>query len=470
LSSTMNAAAVLASTRFGFAARPGELEAVARDPKGWVLGQLGRKPVLPAGALVSSAQAVTMTLEARKERQSAKRAEAGAEPRSPRRQAPGPAASAVEAPQPGMRDEMRGIYVAEVSARINAAIASDAPLQERMVHFWSNHFTVSALRPVIRGFAGAFEREAIRPNVTGRFTDMLLAVTRHPAMIFYLDNIGSIGPNSMVGQRRQKGLNENLGREILELHTLGVDGGYTQKDVEALARILTGWTVGRLVDPDAGHFRFVPQIHEPGMQTLLGRSYSDNGYAEGEAALGDLARHPATARHIATKLARHFIADDPPKPAVERIAKAFRESDGDLKRVMRAVVESPEAWEKPFAKVRTPTELVIAACRVADVRDPPAASVVGSLKVLDQTCFVAPSPAGWPDVASSWVSPEAVVRRAEWCQAFAEKLPDPPDPVAVATATFGETLSDEVLQAIRRAPSRRSGLALLLASAEFQRR
>ena len=156
------------------------------------------------------------------------------------------------------------------------------------------------------------------------------AVARHPAMGFYLDNVQSIGPNSPFGQRRDKGLNENLGRELLELHTLGVDGGYTQADVEALARILTGWTIARLKDADPGSFRFVPQIHEPGAKTLLGKSYPEAGVGEGEAALRDLARHPATARHIATKLARHFIADAPPPAAVERIAKRFRDTDGDL--------------------------------------------------------------------------------------------------------------------------------------------
>jgi uncharacterized protein (DUF1800 family) len=299
---------------------------------------------------------------------------------------------------------------------------------------------------------------------------MLLAVARHPAMGFYLDNVISIGPNSCFGQRRSKGLNENLGREILELHTLGVDGGYTQQDVEALARILTGWTIARLRDSNPGSFRFVPQIHEPGPKVLLGKSYAESGEEEGVSALRDLARHPATARHIATKLARHFIADEPPAASVERIAKVFRERDGDLRQVMEAVVAENAAWEQPFGKVRTPTELVIAACRASGLRGVEAQPLVASLRVLDQPAFVAPSPAGWPDVASAWISPESVLRRAEWCQSFAAKLPDPPDPVEIAQATLGDALPDETAQAIRRAPSRRVGLALLLASPQFQRR
>src|SRR5262249_27864916 len=154
---------------------------------------------------------------------------------------------------------------------MNAAIASETPLLERLVQFWSNHFTVSALRPVVRGFVGAFEREAIRPHATGRLADMLLAVAKHPAMGLYLHNVTSIGPSSRFGRLRDKGLNENFGRELLELHTLGVNGGYTQADVEALARILTGWTIARLNDPAPGTFRFAPGIHEPGDKILLGR-------------------------------------------------------------------------------------------------------------------------------------------------------------------------------------------------------
>jgi uncharacterized protein (DUF1800 family) len=437
-----DAAALIATTRFGFAPRKGELREAARDPRSWTRRQLELRAMASPAKLPASRDTVATTLAARRNKGEDQRA---------------------------MREEMRDVYLAEIGARMNAAIYSDTPLLERLVHFWSNHFTVSALRPVVRGFVGAFEREAIRPHITGRFADLLLAASRHPAMLFYLDQIASIGPNSPFGMRRNKGLNENLAREILELHTLGVDGGYTQADVESFARILTGWTIGRPKDPNPGVFRFVPQIHEPGAKRLLGKSYAENGVTEGETALRDLARHPATAHHIARKLAVHFIADEPPKEAIARIAKVFRDSDGDLKRVMLAVIDAPESWEKPFAKVRNPTELVIAACRVVDLLPPPE-GVVGSLRVLDQPTFVAPSPAGWPDTASAWVSPEAMVRRAEWAQAFAERLPDPPEPAELAGEIFGDALPEATLSAIRLAPSRRVGLALLLASPEFQRR
>jgi uncharacterized protein (DUF1800 family) len=440
-----SAAALIAATRLGFAARAGDLAVIGRDPRGWALAQLGRGAAPLPGDLPSAASMVVAEFEMRRDRRD------DAEARR------------------DFNQRVRAVYLAEIAARIGAAAASDAPLTERLCRFWSNHFTVSILRPAIRGFAAAFEREAIRPHVTGRFRDMLLAATRHPAMLLYLDNAVSIGPDSPVGRRRDKGLNENLGRELLELHTLGVDGGYTQQDVEALARILTGWSVARLDEPDAGRFRFRPAVHEPGAKTLLGRTYDEGGYGEGEAALDALAAHPATARHIAFKLARHFIADDPPRDCVERIARTFRDSGGDLRRVSAAVVTEEALWRTPFAKLRTPEEMVIAACRVTGFAPPPPL-LAASLRLLDQMPFFAPSPAGWPDTAANWISPETVLRRAQWCQSFADRLPEPPDPVALAEASFGEALPEETAQAVRRAPSRRIGVALLLASPQFQRR
>jgi uncharacterized protein (DUF1800 family) len=436
-------AALVAASRFGFAARAGDLDRIAREPRAWVAQQLEQPPAPLPADLPPSTQMVVAMLEARKDKDDAGRRE--------------------------VRERLQAVYLAEIDARVKAAAGSDAPLLERLTHFWSNHFTVSGFRPVVRGFAAAFEREAIRPHVTGGFAEMLIAAERHPAMLLYLDNALSVGPQSRFGARRNKGLNENLGREILELHTLGVDGGYGQADVEALARILTGWSVARLQDPDPGSFRYFEPIHEPGPKVLLGRTYREDGYGEGEAALRDLARRPATARHVAGKLARHFIADDPPPEAVERIARVFRDSDGNLKAVTAAVVKEDAAWQKPFAKLRTPSDLLIAACRVSGFAPPPE-MLVNSLRALDQPAFFAPSPAGWPDIASSWISPESVLRRTEWCQAFAERMPDPPDPVEVAQAAFGDALPEDALQAIRRAPSRRAGLALLLATPEFQRR
>ena len=217
----------------------------------------------------------------------------------------------------------RDLYLKEAAARTLAQIDTAQPLRERLVVFWSNHFTVSIVRPLVLGLAGAFEREAIRPNVTGRFHDLLLAVVRHPAMLLYLDNAGSIGPNSRLGQRQGKGLNENLARELLELHTLGVDGGYTQADVTSFARILTGWSVTGIKDRNPGTFRFRPFVHEPGEKIFMGQRFGPAGEEEGLQALEILSRHPSTARHVARQLAIHFIADDPPAPLVERLAVVY---------------------------------------------------------------------------------------------------------------------------------------------------
>jgi len=434
-------AAVIAATRFGFAPKPGELATIAGDPRGWVAAQLSRRPDFAPEGLPPAPETVAAMLEARRDK----------------------------GERPELKERLKATYLAEIDARLRAAILGDTPVLERLTQFWSNHFTVSGMRPFVRGVTGAFEREAIRPHVTGRFLDMLMAVTSHPGMLLYLDNAQSFGPDSIVGRRQNKGINENLGRELLELHTLGVDGGYTQADVEALARILTGWSIAPLRDWRPGTFRFAPMIHEPGDKRLLGRTYPNGGIDEGEAALRDLAAHPATARHIAVQLARHFIADTPPTDSVERIARTFRDTGGDLKQVTLALLREDAVWREPFAKVRTPTELLISAYRVVGTKPEPGLAFM-ALKKLDQPPFFAPSPAGWPDIASAWVSPESVLRRTEWCQTFAERLTDVPDPVDVMADAFGETLPEEVQRAVRRAPDKRAGLALLVASPQFQRR
>jgi uncharacterized protein (DUF1800 family) len=437
--------AFVALNRFGLGAVAGELDRVAGDPRGWLTGQLARPAVLPpelsglgpgsdhARDLVNAIQDKSILKEQ-------------------------------------FRKEGRALYLQEVGQRTLAAIRSQAPLIERLTHFWSNHFTVSvAGKPILAVLAGAFEREAIRPRVTGRFHDMLRAVVSHPAMLIYLDNATSVGPNSRAGRARGKGLNENLARELLELHTLGVDGGYTQTDVQEFAKILTGWSVGRPKSAEAGQFRFHPLIHEPGDKTLLGKHYGETGMAEGEAALADLSRHPATARHIATKIARHFISDQPPLAAVDRLARVFRDSDGDLGELTRAVIASPEAWADPLAKVKSPQELVTSALRLTTF-DGDTDKLVGSLALLGQTPFAAPSPAGWPDDAAGWIGPEASLQRIEWSMALAQRLPRDLSPVALADATIAPVAARDTLQAIERAPDAREAIALLFASPEFQRR
>ena len=246
------------------------------------------------------------------------------------------------------------IYRDEAKARIDAALAAEIGFVERLTWFWSNHFCVSADKGAVRELAGAYEREAIRPHVLGRFADMLLAVETHPAMLIYLDNARSIGPDSPAGRRTGKGLNENLAREILELHTLGVRTVYTQADVTRFANVITGWTVVPPRLERGGEFNFNANMHEPGAQTLIGKVFPDGAFEQGRAALAMLARHPATAHHIAAKLVRHFVSDRPVPALADKLAKRFIATDGDLKEVARTLVTAPEAWSMADRKLKRP--------------------------------------------------------------------------------------------------------------------
>ena len=438
--------AFTAVSRFGLGPRPEELDAAARNPHVWLKRQI-REPsqnLAEFAGLPSGEARMGDFLRARRDR-----GDGGA--------------------QKLIRESFRETYISETSARLRIQLTTASPFRERLVAFWSNHFTVSVQRPPVFGLAGAFEREAIRPHVTGRFYDMLLAVARHPAMLVYLDNGQSFGPNSQQGYRQRRGLNENLAREMLELHTLGVDGGYTQTDVRELAKMLTGWTVAPPRFADAGRFQFNPDAHEPGGKTLLGVRYRDGGAGEAETAFRDLARHPATARHIATKLCRHFIADDPPRAAVERIARVFRDTDGNLAAVSEALVEQPEAWADPLAKVKSPHDFVISALRATGYQGQ-GEMVLGALRLLGQTPFNAPSPAGWPDTAGEWVGPESILRRAEWAMAVGMRIGEFKAPDRLFETTIAPVASAETAKAVARAPSRADAVALVFASPEFQRR
>lgn len=364
-------------------------------------------------------------------------------------------------------------FRAEALARLQRAVLADCGFTERLVAFWSNHFCISAGKgELARMWAGAFEREAIRPHVFGRFADMLKAVEQHPAMLFFLDNQQSLGPNSRAGQNRKRGLNENLAREIMELHTLGVGGGYTQEDVTSLARIITGWTFagreGRLGPP--GTFVFNANAHEPGPQTLLGKVYEANGIAQGEAALADIARHPSTARFIAGKFVRHFIADDPPPALVARLSQVFAKTDGDLKAMTLALVDADEAWSAPLTKLRSPYEYLVAMGRlVARVPEDPG-FYLGSLNTLGQPMWAPSGPNGFADSNAAWAAPEGMKLRLDIAAQFAARVGNTIDPRELLELVAADAASEETRRTIERAESRQQALALLLMSPEFQRR
>ena len=360
------------------------------------------------------------------------------------------------------------IFLEEAKARFDRAIAADTGFVERLVWFWSNHFYVSADK--VRPLVGAFEREAIRPYVLGRFADMLISVEAHPAMLAYLDNQGSIGPDSIAGQNQHRGLNENLAREIMELHTLGVRTGYSQTDVTSFANVITGWTVVPL-RPDRSHggeFTFNPRMHEPGLQTVSGRSYDGIGYDQGRAVLLDLARNPATAQHIATKFARHFVADEPPPALVARLKAAFLHSDGDLKVLARTLIESPEAWDARRQKLKPPGEWLVAAGRATGVTPPDARPFIGALNVLGEPLWRPPAPKGFDDTSAAWV--DGLAERLDLANQAGRRITQPIDPKELVDTALGPLATPETREAVSRAESRPQAVALLLMSAEFQRR
>ncbi|MGD9803124.1 MAG: DUF1800 family protein [Hyphomicrobiaceae bacterium] len=452
--------AMIALNRFGLGAHPDE--PLPSDAKTWLLGQLdafaGKSAIFQAAR---ASEDIAAEFAAGQQR----------------------VRNADEAGKMAIRQDLRkqgqALYRAEVEMRARAALDATAPFIERLVHFWSNHFAVSANKPQVTVLAGAFEREAIRPYVLGRFEDMLLAVERHPAMHHFLDQVRSIGPNSPAAQRvaarkanRKLGINENLAREIMELHTLGARSGYSQKDVTEFALALTGWSAGMMGSRNQtpGTFTFLPARHEPGARTIMGKTYGQRGQGQARAVLADLAATPATADHIAAKLARHFIADVPPQSIVERLSAAFRVSGGDLPTVYRALIDAPEAWMPQPVKFKTPWDWTISALRAIGRRDVDGMNLTPLLNQLGQPVWRPGSPAGYDDMNASWAAPDALVRRVEVAQRFAARAASGHDARTLARKLYADSLSEPTKQQIDRAESPQTALALLLVSPEFQRR
>ncbi|HEX6706637.1 MAG TPA: DUF1800 domain-containing protein [Albitalea sp.] len=454
--------AAIAAHRFGLG--EASLATVGDDPRGWLLAQIGPADTPRGDGLLDTAQALAhVRAEAEKRRMA----------RNP------PAGTTAEQVLGG---HYREVTVADIRSRLVTAATTPRPFAERLQLFWSNHFTVSLAKGAVRGLVGAFERDAIRPHVAGSFEDLLVAASTHPAMLRYLDNVQSAGPHSRAvagaarrAQRQQEaprltGLNENLAREILELHTLGAEtnraGGYGQADVTAFAAVLTGWRVA----PRDSATTFDAAWHEPGSKRVLGQRYGEGPQAL-RAVLHDLARHPATARFLATKLARHFVADDPPPALVDRLAATYLRHDGQLAEVYRELVRAPESWDPVAAKLKTPEEFVVSSARMLGLNERmfernDAAGIV----LLGQRLHGAPSPAGWPDRAEDWLGPDAVWKRVEWATRIGERVGRAVDARAVASAALGPRLGEASQHQIERAADGPQALALLLMAPEFQRR
>jgi uncharacterized protein (DUF1800 family) len=466
----------IAANRFGLGSRPGELKAIGGEGRDWLRAQLkGAAPQIAEPQLRSSADILAQALDLRREiRDSRKRASLAAT-------SPDPAAAAQIAALQKVPQLLRPIYLTEATARFRQAVATDRPFVERLTQFWTNHFAVSVDKNLLLGLAGSLEREAIRPNVLGNFSDLLLSVERHPAMLLYLDNQMSVGPNSKAARNverrhaeRKVGINENLARETLELHTVGVGGGYTQTDVTTFAEVISGWSIGgeggRFSHGEPGKFMFRADLHEPGAKVVLGKRYADNGYGQGVAVLHDLANSRSAAHFIATKLARHFISDDPPAAAIDRIAAAFMASRGDLPTVYRALIDAPDAWAQPLAKYKTPSDYIISSFRGLQLPVDVGRAPLAPFDLLGQRNYGPSSPAGWPDRSADWDGASALMKRIEWADAVGQRLGNRCDAAELAPQLLGETLTSATRTAIARAASGSQGVTLLLAAPEFMRR
>jgi uncharacterized protein (DUF1800 family) len=473
-------AAALALHRFGFGPARDSIAAIAADPRGAVLAELDRAAGTQVEVnLPSSGEAARAVFDFRAEQQAkqklALRAQkvADANGMAPATSdAASPAASIVappaQKPPPNQPPPLpQQLLQDEAKARFDAAIGADIGFVERLVWFWSNHFCISADKDV--AMAGPYEREAIRPHVLGRFVDMLHAVEGHPAMLFYLDNVESMGADSIAGINRDKGLNENLARETLELHTLGVRSGYTQADVTSFANVLTGWTWVHPDDPEhGGEFVFIKRLHEPGEQIVLGKTYPDTGVDQGRAVLADLARHPATAQHVAEKLARYFVADEPPPSLVARLAKTFKDSDGDLKEIAKTLITADESWTPQRGKLKPPSAWLVAMLRLTGVQPNNATGrLMGAQASLGEALWRPPAPNGYPDTEAAWI--DGVPHRLDIANEFAGRVGANTDPLALLESGLGPLASVDTRQTVARAESRAQALALLVMAPEFLR-
>lgn len=451
--------AAIALARLGLGARPGEIRHVGGDPRGWAVAQIRADGApQPSGDFSDTDRRMAAFLDY----QSLDRRPDGAEAEVRRAER-----------QAARRALVQGTGE-EFLARARLGATTDRSFAERWALFWANAITVSATRFPAAVFMGQYEREAIRPFVFGRFEDLVLAAEQHPAMLLYLDQARSIGPGSAAGRRRRNGgLNENLAREMMELHTVGAEAGYDQADVTELARALTGWSVPTAGDEaperERPAFIFRNAAHEPGARIVMGKTYPPDGLAQGRAILRDLARHPATARRLAHRLAVHFVADDPPPALVEALERRWIETEGDLAELARALVQAEETWSLPLTKMKTPYEFVVSTHRALGTQPDRLPALRSGLMEMGQPVFAAPSPEGWPDMAADWAGPDALVKRLNWArsQGDAARIDDPG---MIAAQVLGPRLSDRTRLAVTRAESRSEAVALFLMSPEFQRR
>lgn len=449
--------ATIAATRFGYGFHPDQ--ALASDVDG-LLSELGSaSPAIPdigGPSMAKRAALYSQFIEARK----ARRKDISLTP-----------------VMQGFQRSVNRQFQADIAARISAPVLSDRGFFERLSWFWTDHFTTAARNLITKSFTPRLEGDAIRPHITGTFRDMLKAVVTHPAMIVYLGQHESVGPTSRVGKRTGRGLNENLAREIIELHTIGVGGPYDQGDVRQFAELLTGMTVNRRT----GSPQFKKQQAEPGAEKVLGTIYGDKSADFGDIveALDDLALHPRTGRHIAIKLATHFISDTPSEGLITHIESAYNRTDGRLIAVYQALLEHPESWGSEPRKVKQPFDYLVSSIRAAGVgaaavepflKPKGRLSAPRALRDLNQPMMQAPGPDGWPEEAERWITAQGLAARLQWATRLGRELEARADPRDFLSVALADRASPEVTFAATRAAEKWEGIALILASPEFNRR
>lgn len=438
--------AAIAASRFGYGARPYELAQIGDQPREWLLGQMISDPVPEAlKSLPDSRELLTDMLAARERGRTAMRV---------------------------YRQEARKRALTEAATHLAVALNSPTPFVERLVRFWTNHFTVSMVKPAVMPLVPAFEREAIRPNIFNSFYTMLHAVVSHPAMLIYLDNVNSLGPTSAAGRGRQNPLNDRLARQLLDQFTLGEGAGYTQLDIRALAHMLTGWTVGVNNPATKGAFAFRDSWHEGNFKEFLRRTYPSAGVLEGEAALDHLARSAATGKNLSHKMAQAFVVDDPDPGLASEIFAGFVAGGGRADGMARGLVGASESWLPQQRKVKSPTDLVMSVMRALDIRSRSGRRLLDAMRMLGQPPYQAPTPDGWPYSSLSWISPETLLERIEWCAEVAgvNRAPGGREVSDLALDILGPLLKPTTHRRLRVARDEAEGLALLFASPEFQRR
>ena len=488
--------------RIGFGPRPGDIDAVrAIGILPYINQQLQPERIADTAVDARLSEFTTLTMSSRDIARTFERPLLEAR-RERKQQAAGDGTAKEPAVDPAVQREASLPMIELAQQKLIRAAFSERQLQEVLTDFWFNHFNVDARKGPSRFFLTEYERDAIRPHVLGHFRDLLGATAKSPAMLFYLDNWMSadptraqdvparrVGRRPLVAPGRQeqtpaaapagnapRGLNENYGRELLELHTLGVDGGYTQHDVTEVARAFTGWTIDR--PQQGGGFRFEPRIHDERVKVVLGQRITAGGVRDGEAVLDILARHPATARFIATKLTRRLVGDNPPAALVDRVAARFSATDGDLREVVRTILTSPEflAPDSYRAKTKTPFEFVVSAVRATGTSIVNAAPLVRQLQELGMPLYRCQPPTGYRDAADAWTNTGALVARMNFALALASgQLPGTRFAAEGLPSTIGDDiltrdLSDNTRQTIERATTVPQRLALTLGSPEFQKR